>query len=186
MKALYPLTEIFFNTLRNNDIKYKMAPIYKSLFSILSKESLENQLHYLYDLSEGRDSYFKDDGKENWFYIFHKSIRQCDFFNDCFKKSKFESVTGDEENEFRFLYDKVKTEGYVKEGENSLFNDEYRRYLELHEKRRRQLKEESINGYLDSILWDMIHADDDNSLKIILEKTFHAYASIFEDGLKKV
>ena len=154
----YILTQLFFDALKNR--AKETGRIYLHLFSTLAPEKLEKELIYLFNLSEGNDEYFKEVGKEDWFAIFHKSIRQTDFFEECFKKSDFELITELEEKEFRFLHKKCSEKGYNKKSENGkLFSDEYRRYLNLWERRRRQTKYDSINGHLDSVLWNIIHLD---------------------------
>lgn len=135
--------------------------IYRHLFSLLKEEDLEWQLNYMFELSEGKDEYFKEYEKTDWFTIFHKSIRQTDFFNDCcFRMVKHPLLTDLEEKEFRFLNKKVREDGYIKKDEKGNFTDEYSRFLDLHKRRERQELKESIDGKLDSILWNMIYIDN--------------------------
>ncbi|MBK7362637.1 MAG: hypothetical protein IPJ01_10115 [Micavibrio sp.] len=172
------LTQLFFDALKKAQ---ETGSIYLHLFSMLAPDKLEEELLYLFNLSEGNDDYFKEDGKENWFFIFHKSIRQTDFFEGCFKKSNFELITEVEEKEFRFLNNKVQTKAYNKKSENGkLFSDEYSRYLNLWERRRRQNKEDSINGHLDSVLWNVIHLDKGELTKAF-KRAFNEYKLELEE-----
>jgi len=155
--------------------------VYYQLFSLLTDEELNRQLEYLYELSSGKDSFFKETGKDNWFAIWHKSIRQCDFFEDCFVERTKELITKDEEKEFRYLLNKYKVEKVDNRDSDGKLNDEFRRYLELWEYRRRQKIKDNINGRLDSILWNTIHMDTDNVLYNAFKRTFR----IMESDMKK-
>jgi hypothetical protein len=171
------LTQLFVANLK--DCKEEFGRIYFHLFSFLEESELQNVLEYVFDLSEGNDGYFKEQGKVEWFAVFHKHIRQTDFFsNRCFyKKEKYDLLTKDEEKEFKFLVNKVKADGYNKkctDGSNKLFNEEYNRYLDLSKMKRRQVLDISINGELDSILWNVICIDN-NFLYNTLLVTFEEY-----------
>lgn len=158
----YPFTVIFFESLKKMKNDY-VANIYYHIFSLIKPEDLEWNLKYIFELSEGKDDYFKKYGKEEWFAIFHKSIRQTDFIQDCYQRRKVELMTDDEEKEYRFLCHKVRVKEYDKtkdKRKDQLFNDEYLRYLDLNGKKRREVEEESIGGHLDSILWNMIWVDN--------------------------
>lgn len=154
------LAELFMKELRKGTDNF--SPIYFSLFSIKELEDLNDTLEYVFELSEGKDSYFKASGKKDWFYIWHKSVRQGDFFNDCYKKVNVPLLDKKESSEYKFLKHKVHQAGYNKRGEeDELFTPEYKRYLELWTLKRREDKDESINGHLDSMLWNLVHADGD-------------------------
>lgn len=152
--------------------------MYDHLFSMLTDKDLEWQLKYLFDLSEGKDSYFKKDGKKSWFYIFHKSIRQCDFFKGCYQKVKYDLISDAEKKEYLHLFKITSEGGYKKEGTGKageLFNPQYKRYLELWNKKRRETKEESIGGHIDMLLWNLIHVDKDGVLSMAFKRTFTEY-----------
>ncbi len=152
--------------------------IYSHLFSLRTEEELEEDLAYLYTLYKGTDSYWKKDSIDGWFAIWHKSIRQCDYFHNCFQTNTIELVTADERARFKFLGHKVRTEGYdKKDGKdpNKLFNDEYSEYLKLSSKIRREDADDSINGRLDSMLWNLVHVDQDNKLMKLFRRTFLTY-----------
>jgi hypothetical protein len=162
IKKSTPLSVIFIDCIKKMKNSY-FANIYLHLFGLLDEERLERELEYLFQLSDGKDEFFKKDGKDNWFYIFHKSIRQTDFFQGCYQKKKVELVTDLERKEWKFLFVKVHEKGYDKAAEPKekgfSFSDEYRRFLHLNDLVRRETEEESIDGHLDSILWNMIHVD---------------------------
>lgn len=149
------------------------ATIYTHLFEMLSTESLTDTLEWIYDVSRGKDDYFKKDGKENWFFVFHKSIRQADFFEGIWIERKKELRNEDEVREWKFLRDQVWDKKLKKrsEEEGKLFTDEYSRYLDLNRLMQYERKDYGVTGRIDSILWNTIHTDD-NFLHDILELTF--------------
>ena len=169
-KNKHLLTEQFLYNLKehNSDI----SSVYLSLFQLLDKDILEYQLIYLKELSEGNNPYFKENGKENWFNIFHKSVRQTDFFSDCYIKRKYSLLTDDEEKELKFLRNKVREKGYNKKNNDQTFTDEFRYYLDLSNKKNRESIDVDISGSLDSILWNTIHVDEKNVLYITFKIIF--------------
>jgi hypothetical protein len=62
-----------------------LVGIYSSLFRIKSDKDFEEDIIEIYETWSGMDSHFGEQGKRDWFYIFHKSIRQSDYFSDCFR-----------------------------------------------------------------------------------------------------
>lgn len=166
----HPLTEQFLYNLKEH--KSDISNVYLGLFSLLTKDELEYTLNYLNDLKNGDDPYFKEYGKENWFQLFHKSVRQTDFFSDCFQKRKYSLLTDDEEKELRFLRNKVREKDYNKRGEDQTFNDEYKYYLDLSSKKNRESMDVDISGTLDGILWSTIHVDEKNVLIVVFKTTF--------------
>jgi hypothetical protein len=170
IKSEFPLREAFLEEFK----KYTTSDfpqIYRHIFSCMESESLERLLENL-----------KEEVKtEDWFYSFHKSMRQTDFFDDInvhytvniqaeqdlerlevlrkilpFHDSKgkiwVDAVDSDEAKqlglereakEFRFLKGKAKTE-----------------------------RKRNISGHMDMILWNLIHADKTNFLKVFIERFF--------------
>ena len=163
IKKSTPLAVIFIDCIKKMKNPY-VVDIYLHLFRMMDEEKLERELEYLFQLSEGKDEFFKKSGKDDWFYIFHKSIRQTDFFQGCYQKKKVELVTDLERKEFKFLWNKIHEKGYDKTAEPKeegySFSNEYRRYLDLHDRIRRETEEESICGHLDMILWNTIQIDN--------------------------
>jgi len=172
----YELYDIFFEELRkSNDY---IAVVYLNLFGIKSRKDLERELQYTYTVQQGKDEHWGKEGKEAWFTAFHKSIRQADYFYDCYKKAEYKLLSKEEESEFRFLrsqYSMKKLDKHSKT-EGKMFTDQYRRYLDLREKQRRETIEVNIGGELDSTLWHMVHVDRDSVLFNALEDSFYFYS----------
>lgn len=150
-------SEILLGNLKNNSDH--LSSIYLSLFKLLNKDEFDKLIQYYFDLSEGKDEYFKEYGKTNWFELLHKSIRQSDFFNGFYKQEKIAILTDDEIKQYRYLNSIIYKKGYNKYSteDNRMFSDEYKLYLS--EKKRHQTSETSISGSLDSILWNLIYID---------------------------
>jgi hypothetical protein len=136
---------------------------YKHVFSILDKNVLDEKLERVYRHWQ--------ENKEQWFYDFHKSIRQCDFFDDCYRKSERKLLSKEEQSRFETLIIKVKSEGFVKYTEQG-FSEEYDEYLRLSNLKRDEKSPESIGGHIDMVLWYLIHMDERNLLKTILTSVF--------------
>lgn len=153
-----------------------LSKVYFSLFSMKTDDDLQKEIEYLYTLYKGTDSYFKSDSIDSWFAIWHKSIRQTDYFSQCFTRSKIDCrITDEERKEFKFLYHQTRQKGFSKtEGkkEHELFNDTYNRYLNLHTLIQTEYSEKSINGNLDSTLWNLIFVDKEAELMKIFIKVF--------------
>jgi hypothetical protein len=153
--------------------------LYAQLFSLKTDDELQQELEYLYTLYKGTDDYFKADSIDCWFTIWHKSIRQCDYFTNCYKANSIDLVTDDERKEFKFLANKCRAKDFSKtEGkeDNQLFNETYKRYLHLHDIIRRERKEDSITGKLDSMLWNLVHVDKGCELRELFVITFKVYS----------
>lgn len=158
-----------------------LASVYKSLFKLRPFEKLNEYIIYLYNVSRGNDSFFKENGKEVWFTVFHKSIRQSDFFDGITVEREKALLTPEELKEYRYLRHKYIENPKLKRGENELFTDEYRHYLDLWQLKRREKLEESASGHMDSILWNAIHLDKNG----LLFNSFEAMFDDFDDGILK-
>ena len=73
------IENIFLEELDNN--KSFISSLFYSIFQIQSKEVLRVSLESIYEIATGRNPHFQEYGKTNWFFIWHKGIRQGDFFN---------------------------------------------------------------------------------------------------------
>lgn len=143
----------------------EIATIYCHLFEMFSDEAFEEKMKYLYHLKNGDDGYFKEDGKTQWFAIFHKSIRQTDFFDDIYRRVKYPILTKDEISELRGLRHDLSIGKIQKSGTGDLrFTDEYRRLLHLASIQRRECADQSVTGNIDMILWNTINLDKNNVL----------------------
>lgn len=157
--------------------KESIGTCFYQLFSLKTSEELQDELEYLKTLYDGTDDYFKEDSKDCWFAIWHKSIRQTDYFQDsnCYQDKHMQLLTKEESAEHKFLQHQVAQKGFSKTSgkqDNQLFNDTYNRFLELWGKKRRENEKVSISGKLDSILWNLIYVDKDNKLFDIFVKIF--------------
>lgn len=166
-----------------------VASVFLSLFRILPEERLERDLHYLKTLRDGTDDFFKKDSKDCWFEIWHKSIRQCDYFDNTYQTVTLELISDEEDKErkhlwHRFNRTKDPEDKHSKE-EGQLFVPDYKKLLDLNEKRRHQEKDYGLNGSLDSILWNMVHVDKEGVLHEMFEDTFVRYDKLVKKGLIK-
>lgn len=172
----YTLAETFMNLLKEgaNKIDGELYSVYFHIFMLQSLEELQDVLEQYQELAAGKDKHFKSEGKKIWFGVFHKAIRQCDYFRDSYRHGEIEILTKEDKSELAYLQSIVHKEGYVKESTDpkQLFNDEYRRYLELREMQRAEKRERSIGGHLDMILWNTIHVDNKNILKKAMDLAF--------------
>jgi hypothetical protein len=142
--------------------------IYRTLFDLKTDESLRHELEFYHDESK------KDD---EWFFYFHKGIRQADYFENCTIERTYPLITDKEEKRFREIRRKIidnKVPYNKRKEDNSGFTDEYSEYLDIYQRRRRQKVNDNIGGNLDSILWNMIHIDEDRLFKL-LKKTFFEF-----------
>lgn len=169
----YKYNKIFFEVLNRISIgdSYIKNALYH-LFMILEPEILNKLIIYLKQLSEGKDEYFKEDGKENWYMVFFKSIRQSDLFQDCFTKRTLKISSDEEVSRYRYLRHKVFADNYKKRDENGKFTDEYREYLKMNTVLNNQTYDESISGHIDMVLHSIMNFDDKDILEKVFESTF--------------
>ena len=158
------ITEKFLKELREGS--NEIFSISYHLFSCMSEEGLEDFLQFL-----------KEDIKtnENWFYDFHKSMRQTDFFQSCFVRFEMSLLNDEEKTEYESLSKLLGVRGFLvpsedEANENNL-GEEYKRWRILKRKHQNR-EEESISGHLDMIFWNLIHMDSDNEIKKFISKFF--------------
>lgn len=183
------LAEIFFDMLAQSGDE--LVSIYYHLFSVLPQRELERSLTAYYEywagIYRGNDA---DWYKGNWFYTFHKSIRQCDFFDNCVIDYPDPKTTPEEYEELKKLKEMYinfrkdipedpnkKISVQVQEWRDAFKAEhpvEAARHTELNTKQQHREKE-SIDGHLDMILWNTIHIDADNKLMYIMERAFTEY-----------
>lgn len=176
-----PLADKFIDDLNEVARNHTIGSVYLGIFAVAGRTNLERDLQYLKTLFEGKDDYFKEAGIENWFGIWHKSIRQTDYFQNCFTERNLPLLSDKERSEYKHLHWIVKQDDFDKRANceaGKIFNPTYLRYLELHSILIREDKRVSIDGYLDSILWNTIHLDKEDILFETFEKTFKAYEKI--------
>lgn len=118
---------------------------------------------------------YKEDNE--WFRLFHKSIRQCDLYRDFGINIIVPStITPEEEQRVKELTEylnSIRPERDTNEYQVYFENNKtlIREHLDLLDKRRRKVWE-NISGYLDMILYGLIRADEDNRLFEILKNLF--------------
>lgn len=159
------------------DKKHSMCNIYKHLLEIAVLESptLLDQVYSDYLACD-------DEGKEsgNWFALFHKSIRQCDLYQNISLEWIKPSVLTPEEKirltELTTLFHDSKP----KHNSEALYNyikDNKELVGEITSLESKLSKKElkNISGHLDGIFWETIYSDDDNLLFNMLGKFFKDY-----------
>lgn len=148
-----------------------IGSMYHHLFKIIPEHKLINILEYW------RTQFMND--KENWFYHFHKSIRQTDFY-DLNVYQRVNNLTEEQKNR-RVELLQIRMKMRYNKGDDTLVDmddntlKQYTEYgNELFELNRIMYTEEElrISGHLDMLLWNTIHLDQKNELKSILERTF--------------
>lgn len=162
------LANKFIEILTNWKSDNQLFSVYSNLFKIKEMSSLEEDLAYVYKLYKGTDSYFKETSIDCWFFLWHKMIRQTDYFTDCFKKTKVVILTEEQKSEFKFLWNTVKEKSFSKtdgKKDGRIFNDTYMRYLELRQLSELENHDVSIGGHLDMILWNAVHVDKKSELR---------------------
>ena len=148
-KNMKELTEKFVLGLRRNQISDTF--IYYNIFSILQHTNPEF-------LQEPMENYEKH--PDDWFRLFHKSIRQYDYFNSDFVGLIKRNIT-EEELEFRSKLQKLRRE-FRKSNPDEYKNDELyisygKKLFALNYKMNTYIRqEENISGHLDSILYELI------------------------------
>ena len=170
------LAKIFRGTLnsRNDDL----SSLYHHIFSILPDRDLEDSLKFMMEVKDGKCDFINPD---DWFYQFHKSIRQTDFFDKCQIIVEDPQISGDESTELDNLKNELNQflKGFGTEQKKILGGnykilekhrpDDYKRLRELNFKKLKT-RTDSISGHLDMILWNAIHIDSDGVLMKALKK----------------
>jgi len=113
---------------------------------------------------------------ENWFYSFHKSMRQTDYFNEVYV-TYYENTQTDKDLQRMDELKKI----LVMYGGDRIPDSEKCRNLNLEKEldeyrsiRRKAYveKRRSISGNLDMVIWNLVHLDKDDFLKRVIEGFF--------------
>jgi hypothetical protein len=157
-----------------------VTEIYRHLFSFFTDDEFREILTYL------KKEYKRS--KKEWFFYFHKSIRQTDFFDNQTNIRAFrisDKLTPKEKRRRNFL--KKKWSLQYKEFKKLHPDENYEEYKKFRAQPKCQevlIELKKLNGIaqsqdeirmmgdLDMILWNMIHVDKENELKNLLEKVF--------------
>ena len=177
------LITLFLNKMHStNHINIKNPFIWSSyshLFKIL-RESNPDFLDYVYN------NWVEKSTDNEWFFIFHKHMRQTDLFVNTYTcVIPKNNLTEDEEKRYQELkkqwldsrkflnnYEWISDEYYRAETQWKIDNRELRNeYATLSNKRLSEEKE-SIGGHLDMVLWNLIHIDSDDILLNALNEFF--------------
>ena len=192
------LTKTFKDYLKN-EYQNDIAGCYYAMFNILLDVELQPTLQYLYEsYQEDKD---KPTEQQYWFYSFHKSIRQGDFYHTCQRTYRASSITPEEKVELNTIAEKFNKAWKANKDEarkatpgiyhmtwlKDTYGEEYTRYRDLKE-RDNFMQVESINGYLDSTLWHLVHVDRKDFLRLTLLRTFKQHDLEMEmlDELSKI
>lgn len=162
-KIEYPYTKEFYDTLslyakNRSENVVSILEMYKHCFKCLEEKDLETFLEITHND-------FKKE-PDHWFFIFHKSIRQTDFFDSVYRIDVENTLTEDEKKELAQLVENIFSE-------NKRTSEEKDRYRLLNSKSRKETRE-SLGGHVDMILWNLIHVDSENLLESVLKATFDA------------
>jgi hypothetical protein len=162
-----------------NETKNTAQPevtIYYHLFSAMERDRLEVVLEGVFSRikKERNDVLFQE-----WFYDFHKSIRQTDFFGDTFVYWEENMLDEEGEDELSILLGVLPThggkgtiwEGVVdtKEAVKMGLDAELARYRHLRSMQKKQNRR-NVSAHLDMTLWNVIHMDNNNVLQNLFEK----------------
>jgi hypothetical protein len=161
--------------------RVKEDPVFSSIFSAIPDTDLQDLLEFYYNVFLGKKEGFD---KKEWFYYFHKSIRQAGLFKNSYLIIQEDIRTQEEIDKFeslkKFLFDKwyeLPKEKRVDLSRHSWWNknypSEYSIYMELNKKSKTE-SAVSYNGEMNTILWSLIYKDN-STLHIIMEKTFKEY-----------
>ena len=165
-KTEFELTEKFLSGLKSHSGS-DISEIYRHLFICMRKEDLENTLSILKESVH----------EENWFYLFHKSIRQTDFYEGV-HVSEIKDIRSDQEkNRMEELRKILPFHPFTNavNSERALLMDLESEMKEFRSLYRKSKAEESrgIGGNLDMCLWNLIHLDKDDFLKRYITNFFN-------------
>jgi len=170
----YDIVNEFKNSIRHRILNSDLSHMYKLLFNLYTDEELEETLNIFLVM-------YQED-KENWFYHFHKSIRQTDFFTGLRVTKHVNKLTPEQIKRRNELLEKRRQEAsqFCPNGsdeEYAILNAKPERKADLAELRALNTlfnneDEISNGGIFDSFLWCLISIDSKNELKNAMELTF--------------
>ncbi len=158
----------------------------------MKDSEIEDTLQYTYEVYMGKHPNLCH--KDNWFFGFHKSIRQCDFFSGLKKETITDTRIEEEKEEHKKIgkeltdmIDALPEE--IREAEDFRVRNYWREHCPekwernvLLNQKKRESEIEYIGGHVDMILWEAIHLDKDGILPEVMEKTFKEYFIESEDA----
>lgn len=168
-------SEIFDKFLRDLAGKSEIGNIYRHLFALLTADELEIELQRLHLIQSGKDEFWKEAGKEEWFRQWHKTIRQCDYFNNCYQKQNKRILSLEERQTIVDLNKYFYKNELSEVDKQKRKDDEKDKFSEYHRLRRLQEDETrptNISGIMDSLLYNTIHLDENNELFKVFQRIF--------------
>lgn len=170
----YNIVKEFKDGIKNRILDSDLSHMYKLLFNLHNDEELKTLLERY------RSEY--QNNKESWFYQFHKSIRQTDYFKNFRVLKRVNKLTPEQaERREEILLKRQKNRSQYCPNDS---DDEYRilnampeTISDLNELKKLNtlyLNEDEIHngGIFDSFLWCLISMDNKNELKSVMELTF--------------
>ena len=186
----------YFNAFKReiNSMSSDIGRLYYTLFSVLSDEDLETDLRNLHEIYQGKSERYKEDGKNEWFAIWHKSIRQCDYFTNLFGYTVVDKLTEEQreemeklDKEYQALRDRVLVK-LTREHSDEDYKRHEQSYKDLYAMEEykvllgklRKLKaiqnsheDVSVAGKFDSMLHTAIYLDSKNELYKLFKRVFN-------------
>lgn len=165
----FPLRKDFLEEFKAHDTE--ISEVYRHAFSCMEMERIEEMLKYL----QGEVK------KEDWFYSFHKSMRQTDFFG--YLHVPYTVNTQTEQDQIRLEELRQVLPFHGKKGRmwEDVVNSEEAKELGLEEEMKefrflkgkaKSERKRNVSGHMDMILWNLIHVDTTNFLQKFIEGFF--------------
>ena len=172
----------------------EIGNLYYHLFSAKDAEDLEKDLRFLHEVYQGKSECYKEEGKEAWFAIWHKSVRQCDYFTNVFGYTVEDKLTDEQRTEMEKVQEELNalkkrvivklnresTDKEFKAHEQSYKTlyamDEYKTFLKKiqgFKKIENSHEEFSVAGKFDSMLHTAVYLDTKNELYKIFKRVFN-------------
>jgi hypothetical protein len=171
----FPLREALLQELKSYSGSDHPSEMYRHIFSCMEAESLELLLRDL--KSQVND--------ENWFYSFHKSMRQTDFFNEIYVHYTTNVQTESDLkrlDELRQILPFYTEKGVIwkdvidsEEAKSLGLEKEVKEFRFLKGKAKKE-ERRIISGHLDMLLWNLIHMDSTDFIRKFIERFFKLQA----------
>ena len=172
----------------------EIGNLYHQLFSVKSDEELEEDLRLIHEVYQGKNDCYKEVGKTEWFVIWHKSVRQCDYFTNLFGYTIVDKLTDEqrtEMNEVQKEYNALSKKVIVKlkynhtEEDYAIHEQSYKTLYAMDEykvltSKLRKLKaienskeDISVAGKFDSMLHTAVYLDVKSELYKLFKRVFN-------------
>jgi len=189
----FKYASLFLDELDMLSKRNSIGSIYGSIFSLIPIEKLEEDIEYWHNVYLGKDECFGENGKDNFFSGWHKSVRQTDYIDGLHAYKTVNQLTHEQTKELSELDVKLKDlkrkvvyipKGNWSDEDSKKHSDSYKNLYEMDEYKSIQNKRKSlidikntkdtvrIGGVMDSILWNTVHLDNENHLMKTFLRTF--------------